>query len=412
MTTKAIRAAAITKAEGEEAPDEKPAKKKHSCPPENKAAPELSTPAPSSEPKPAEEDVDYEEGIKLTWKLIMAIEEGNKIRASLFLPVGANKLSSGKKKSEYQYQLAKILFTVHLKFKEAFAQATTVKEKKPWYLKIKHHIDTTSSLIKKARAHAAKDLIKKDSPWFFHAILGWGVSQPGAHRPWERQDRDTDDSSSLAPDDTADLPGQLTCSLSATVINLDDGSDSNLPLAPILKQPFAINSSKSLDTKPPLKKTHLQLAISRPAEGKTAITKPVTVKDKFGAAVLAEEETAQECLRHKQAKNTGHKEVQLEKLRLQAEAKLEKNKAQLEILQMKMVQEHKYHLAQLHTGPSQPQAGPSWHSGAYTGHSQSQFREYTSLGSGGGSLGFDFSSDALDSFDLWFGYSYGDSSVE
>ncbi|KAJ7844137.1 hypothetical protein B0H14DRAFT_2585386 [Mycena olivaceomarginata] len=146
----------------------------------------------------------------------MAIEEGNKICASLFPPVGANKLSSGRKKSEYQYQLAKILFTVHPKFKEAFAQATTAKEKKPWYLKIKNHIDTTSSLIKKARgqleemgqtgveigckediqpgtvfmtkwAHAAKDLIKKDSPWFFHAILGWGASQPGARRPWEQQ---------------------------------------------------------------------------------------------------------------------------------------------------------------------------------------------------------------------------------
>ncbi|KAJ7325836.1 hypothetical protein DFH08DRAFT_968479 [Mycena albidolilacea] len=54
-TTKAIRAAAIAKAEGEEAPDEKPAKKKRGRPPKNKAAPELSTLAPSSEPEPAED---------------------------------------------------------------------------------------------------------------------------------------------------------------------------------------------------------------------------------------------------------------------------------------------------------------------------------------------------------------------
>jgi hypothetical protein len=60
-TTKAIRAAAIAKAEGEEAPDEKPAKKKRGRPPKNKAAPELSAPAPSSEPEPAEEDVEIVE---------------------------------------------------------------------------------------------------------------------------------------------------------------------------------------------------------------------------------------------------------------------------------------------------------------------------------------------------------------
>jgi hypothetical protein len=90
------------------------------------------------------------------------------------------------------------------------------------------------------------------------------------------------------------------------VIDLDDGSDSDLPPVPILasantgvvkrKQPSAVNSSESLDTKPPLKKTRPQPAISRPAEKKTAVAKPVTVKDKFAAAVLAEEETAREHL--------------------------------------------------------------------------------------------------------------------
>ncbi|KAJ7838390.1 hypothetical protein B0H14DRAFT_3700178 [Mycena olivaceomarginata] len=471
-TTKAIRAAAIAKAEGEEVPDEKPAKKKRGRPPKNKAAPELPAPAPSSEPEPAEEgveivepdidDIDWkdEEGIKLTWKLITAIEEGDEIRASLFPPVGANKLSGGKKKSEYQYQLAKILFAAHPKFKEAFAQAKTAKEKKPWYLKIKNRIDT---LIKKARsqieemgqtgagigseediqpgtvfttkwgescfmnfessyppAHAAKDLIKEDSPWFFHMRSLVGERPNLVHAGLGNNDsevdmsillggdRDADDSSSLAPDDTADLPGQLTRSPSATVIDLDDGSDSDLPQVPTLasantgvvkrKQPSAVNSSESLDIKPPLKKTRPQPAISRPAEKKTAATKPVTVKDKFAAAVLAEEETAQERLRLKQAKNAGRKEVQLEKLRLQAEAKSAKNKAQLEILRMKMMEEHEYRLASAARrakpapGGSQlalwsvhrPFAKPVW--GIYV------------VGSGGGGSGFDFSSDALDSF--------------
>ncbi|KAJ7787633.1 hypothetical protein B0H14DRAFT_3505242 [Mycena olivaceomarginata] len=252
-----MRAAAIAKAEGEEAPDEKPAKKKRGRPPKNKAAPELPAPAPSSEPEPAEEGVEIvepdiddiefkdEEGIKLTWKLITAIEEGDEIRASLFSPVGANKLSGGKKKSEYQYQLAKILFAAHPKFKEAFAQAKTAKEKKPWYLKIKNRIDTravvtSNSLIKKARGQiedgtdgagiGSEEDIQPGTvftdqvgrPNLVHAGLGNNDSEVDMSILLGG-DRDADDSSSLAPDDTADLPGQLTRSPSATVIDLDDG---------------------------------------------------------------------------------------------------------------------------------------------------------------------------------------------
>ncbi|KAJ7745147.1 hypothetical protein B0H16DRAFT_1856801 [Mycena metata] len=461
-TTTAKRAAAIAKAEGEEAAEEKP-KKKRGRPPGSvkKKAPQ----SPSPEPEPAEEeieivdpdidDIDWknEEGIQLTWKLITAIEDGDDIRASLFPPVGANKLSGGKKKSEYQYQLAKVLFAEHPKFKESFAQAKTAKEKKPFYTKIKNRVD---ALTKKTRGQIEEmgqtgagigseediqpgtafttkwDLIKEDSPWFFHMRSLVGERPNLVHTGLGNNDsevdmsillggdRDADDSSSLAPDDIADLPGQLTRSPSVTAVDLDGSDSDDLPRAPTLesvkkggikrKQPDAVNSSESLDMKPPVKKTQPKPAISQPAPKKTPVAKPVTVKDKFTAAVLAEEQTAQEHLKLKRAKNTDRKEVQLEKLRLQAEAKAEKSKAKMEILRMKMAQEHEYRMAQLRAGPSQPQAGPSSHSGAYAGDSQSQFGEYTSSGSGGSSS-FDLSG-ALDAFDSQFAYPYNNGSGE
>ncbi|KAJ7815341.1 hypothetical protein B0H14DRAFT_3746044 [Mycena olivaceomarginata] len=299
-TTKAMRAAAIAKAEGEEAPDEKPAKKKRGRPPKNKAAPELPAPAPSSEPEPAEEgveivepDIDDIEFVNRSqhsgWALTtLRLERRRRDQAHLEI----NHSHRGGRRNPCQSLFARWRqqtfrweeeervsvparqdpFAAHPKFKEAFAQAKTAKEKKPWYLKIKNRIDT---LIKKARgqieemgqtgagigseediqpgtvfttkwAHAAKDLIKEDSPWFFHMRSLVGERPNLVHAGLGNNDsevdmsillggdRDADDSSSLAPDDTADLPGQLTRSPSATVIDLDDGSDSDLPPTPIL----------------------------------------------------------------------------------------------------------------------------------------------------------------------------------
>ncbi|KAJ7772767.1 hypothetical protein B0H14DRAFT_3508919 [Mycena olivaceomarginata] len=100
----------------------------------------------------ADMDVDWKDadGINLTWKLITTIEDTVFIRDSLFPPVGAPKLSGGKPKSDYQYQLAQMLFAEHPKYKDVFLNAVTAEEKKQWYVKIKNwleqEVDQTSPI--------------------------------------------------------------------------------------------------------------------------------------------------------------------------------------------------------------------------------------------------------------------------
>ncbi|KAJ7722964.1 hypothetical protein B0H16DRAFT_1895976 [Mycena metata] len=373
QSKQAKNALAVAVAEGKEDAKGKQQAPKKRGRPKKKPEPEPEpTPPASPEPDELEEeeevqivadidDIDWkdEDGIKLTWQLITAIEGADETRASLFPPVGANKISGGRKKSEYQFDLAKKLFAEHPKYKDAFATIATAKDKKFWYSKIKNRLD---ALIKKVRAQIEEmgqtgagveneedimpgtalttkwDLIKKDSPWFFHmrslvgerpnlvhAGLGNNDSEVDMGILLSSRDHDLDDSSSLAADDAADL---RTRSPSAAVSGVDpDGSDSDFAPAPTLasvkqkekvagkrKQPSGVESSGSLDIKPALKKTKPMTGISQPAAKKVSTTKPATIKDKFVATALAEEETAQQLLKLKQSKHEARKEVQLEKL--------------------------------------------------------------------------------------------------
>jgi hypothetical protein len=121
-------------------------------------------------------------------------------------------------------------------------------------------------------------------------------------------ERDGDDSSSTTFDDATDLPEQLRGSLSgaSTPISLDNASDSDLPqaLAPTLdsvkgkrKRKSSPDAKSDTDVKPGNKRTKPAPGISQPTPKKAAAAKPVTTKDKFAAAVVAEEETAQQLLK-------------------------------------------------------------------------------------------------------------------
>ncbi|KAJ7101039.1 hypothetical protein C8R44DRAFT_888002 [Mycena epipterygia] len=170
---------------------------------------------------------------------------------------------------------------------------------------------------------------------------------------------DIDDSSSV-PDDTRDLPDDLIDDQErgTSPIAINDSSDDSddIPPVPTLASAKRKENPAPEDNKPH-KKTKPKAAISAPAPTKTAATKPVTAKDKFSVAVMAEEETAQQLLKLKWSKQTGRKDVELERLKLQASAKADKARAKLELARLKLTQEHKYRMAQI--GASQPQAGPS-----------------------------------------------------
>ncbi|KAJ7804333.1 hypothetical protein B0H14DRAFT_3774743 [Mycena olivaceomarginata] len=417
VSDRARNAAAIAAAEGHESTTT--TKKKRGRPkktepePEPKPEPEIDV-ASATEADGADEiDWKDEDGIELTWKLITAIEENQLIRDSLFPPVGAPKITGGKPKSDYQYQLATLLFAKHLKYEAAFAKAVTSKDKKPWYTKVKNRLDY---LVKKARtgegiekeedihpgtAFTTKwDKIKKEFPWFFHVrsligerpnLMPTGLGNNESEVDLSlllTSDRDGDDMSSFGPDDT-EGPGSPTGS-TAPVVDVDDDSDSDLPPPALLAAPSAIRKRKpsesGVDTvKPEKKKTKPSPGVSQPAPTKTPAAKPVTAKDKFAAMAVAEEQTAQQSLQVRQSKVIARKEVELaqkefelEKLRMQGKAKVEKEWARREIIELKMKQEHEYRMEQMRMeqmrmqamgAMGQRHAGPS----TYTGGPQTRF---------------------------------------
>lgn len=78
----------------------------------------------------------------MTWKLISAIEDDEKTSAGLFPGVGGIKLSGGKTKAHFYYELAKICFGEHEKYQDAFARATKPKQMRAWANKIKNRLKT------------------------------------------------------------------------------------------------------------------------------------------------------------------------------------------------------------------------------------------------------------------------------
>ncbi|KAF8182126.1 hypothetical protein K438DRAFT_1161581 [Mycena galopus ATCC 62051] len=394
--------------------------------------------APEGEQEEVEivEDIDWkdDEGIRLTWKLIQLIEEKPLIRASLFPPVGAPKITGGKPKSDYQYELAKILFSKHPKYEDAFEKAVTAKEKKFWYTKTKNRLET---LVKRTKLHIEEmgqtgagidtekditpgssletkwDLIKADFPWFFRMqslvgerpnLVPTGLGNNDSEYDVSLllgSERDSD-SSSAAFGETGDLPEQMTSpSTAATPIALDvSDSDSELPPVPTLasvkgKRKRSVDDLAAVDVKP-AKETKPKPGVSEPAPKKTPAPKPGTAKDKFAAAVIAEEETARELLKAKQSKREGQKEVQLARLKLQGEWKAEKARAKLELARLKMEQDHEMRMEEMRAALRQSHAGPSSHRYASNSHSPFDFPilptpSSDSGGSAAGSYDFDLS---------------------
>ncbi|KAJ7916480.1 hypothetical protein B0H13DRAFT_1871107 [Mycena leptocephala] len=350
VSEKAKTAAAIAIAESQEDAGKPSTAKKKPRGKQPKKKPAKPEPEPDSEPEPEVEEDDIEvvqedegledidwkdtDGIDLTWKLITAIEEDPLIRASLFPPIGSGKLSGGKPKSEYQYQLAKILFADHPKYEEAFGKAVAAKEKKIWYLKIKNRIDATNLahfVVDSAGIESADDIKPGTSLTTKWVLTGLGNNDSEIDISiLLGSERDGDDSSSTAFDDATDLP---------------DDSDLPQALAPTLdsvkgkrKRKSSPDAKSDTDVKPGNKRTKPAPGISQPTPKKAAAAKPVTAKDKFAAAVL---------LKLKQSKHRDRKEVELERLKLKAEAKREKEKARLELAQLKMKHKHEFRLAEM-----------------------------------------------------------------
>ncbi|KAJ7255866.1 hypothetical protein B0H12DRAFT_1113173 [Mycena haematopus] len=384
----------------------------------------------------------------LTWKLITAIEDTDLVRDSLFPPVGAPKLSGGKPKSDYQYQLATTLFAKHPKYQDAFAKAVTGLDKKFWYTKIKNRLEY---LVKKARIYITEmgetgagieteadiqagtslttrwDKIKDEFPWFFRVrsligerpnLMPTGLGNNDSEVDTSlllASDRDGDDISSIVPDDTtSNAPSSPRPVGSPAPIDVDD-SDSDLP-APsnLLKRKKSDSGDVAVaDVKPEKKKTKPAPGISQPAPKKTPAAKPATAKDKFAAVVVAEEETAQQALKVKQSKLSAQKEVELQRIKVKAQAKVEKERAKLELAKLKMKQEHEYRMEQLRmeAGMGQRQAGPSTygstsHTRYDTGFDLRPLPTHSSDSSHGAaeSSNFDFESHTDISFDSGFGY--------
>ncbi|KAJ7874284.1 hypothetical protein B0H13DRAFT_2551810 [Mycena leptocephala] len=277
-SAKARNAAAIAAAEAQE-PAEKPMKKARGHPPKKLKAEAV----PVEVEDELEESKDSVDGgvlelvdntvidwtPELTWTLISAIEEDEEIRDGLFPGVGAIKLSGGKPKTHYYYSLAVKCFAEHEKYKDIFAvdpeqsPATLAKQRKLWTENIKNKI---KPLITKARENIIEmgqtgagiasaddikpgtnlatkwDLIKKDSPWFFH-VRSLIASRPNL-QPVGLGNNDSafdvdlllrtpfdDDLSSVPPEDTEDLPSQLTGDV-VDAVDISSDSDTQAQAGP------------------------------------------------------------------------------------------------------------------------------------------------------------------------------------
>ncbi|KAF8183570.1 hypothetical protein K438DRAFT_1975044 [Mycena galopus ATCC 62051] len=440
---RALNAATIAAAEAQDPPAQKRKRgrpKKASEPePEPEAEPEPE-PADATDNGEVDKDVDWKDpdGIQLTWTLITAIEDTALIRDSLFPPVGAPKLSGGKPKSEYQYQLDKTLFAEHPKYTDAFTKAITPEEKKQWYKKIKNRLgymvtktrkyinemgETGAGIeaeadIRPGTAFSTRwDQIKKEFPWFFHvrALIGerpnlipTGLGNNDSEIDTSLlmpSDRDGDDASSIIADDTTSYTPSPPRAVESPGAPVDaDDSDSDFPANPSnFKRKKANTEVTAVDVKPGRKKTKPAPAVSKPATKKTGPTaKPATAKDKFAAAVATEEETAQQALQVKQSKLSAQKEVELQKLKVKGEMKAKKEDAKLALTKLKMEQEHEYRMAQLQM---EGRGGPSTYGS--TSHTRYDARfDLPSLPShsSDSSHAADSSNFGFDSFETGLGY--------
>ncbi|KAJ6620627.1 hypothetical protein B0H10DRAFT_2215888 [Mycena sp. CBHHK59/15] len=325
--------------------------------------------------------------LALTWTLITVIEEDEETSAGLFPGVGAIKLSGGKPKSHFYYKLAQICFEEHPKYMDVFMNTIKPKQRRAWSNKIKNRL---KALVTKAREHITEmgetgagigaedeilpgtalttkwDLIKVDSPWFFHMRIliaarpnlqpvGLGNNDTQIDTSILIASHDGDDQSSI-PDDT-DFPDHLS---EPAIDVLSSDSDDDILSLPTLtrsvKRKHADDpKSRESDANPARKKTKPQPPVSVPVATPAVPTKKTTTtaKDRFAAAVQAEEETAQQLLRSKQAKTNAKKDVALARIQMEsnaraarAEAKKADKVAKMDLARLKMQQEHEFRMVQ------------------------------------------------------------------
>ncbi|KAJ7733057.1 hypothetical protein DFH07DRAFT_780716 [Mycena maculata] len=400
-THKAKKAAAIALLEAQEEEAMAPVKRR-GCPPGKKVVVQ-----PAANPAEEEDELEVEittlvdtpvdaDDTEIEYKtLLRAIEGEQEIQDGLFPGVGAIKLSSGKPKTHHYYNLAIKLFAKHPLYQEAFAinpehpLAQQTKQRKLWTEKIKNKV---GRLVKKARENITEmgqtgagiwsedeilpgtdfankwDAIKADSPWVFNLRsligacpnlqpVGLGNNDTGYDLSVLLRTHNGDDTSS-APDDTQDLPDQLSESAPVTnAVDLTSDSDEELLIALTLSESKRKRADDPKptpsDVKPPAKKTKLQPPTSVPVVAPPPIKKPITSKDRFAATIAAEEETAQQLLIVRKEKNEGKKEVQLAKIRMEgevrvarAEARRQERAAKMDLLRLKMEHEHQLRMAQ------------------------------------------------------------------
>ncbi|KAJ6617052.1 hypothetical protein B0H10DRAFT_2387138 [Mycena sp. CBHHK59/15] len=313
--------------------------------------------------------------LALSWTLITTIEEDEETSAGLF---------------------PGICFEEHPKYMDTFMNAIKPKQRRAWSNKIKKGLKRECTLlvvdllVTKAREHITEmgetgagigaedeilpgtalttkwDLIKVDSPWFFHMRIliaarpnlqpvGLGNNDTQIDTSILIASHDGDDQSSI-PDDT-DFPDHL----SEPAINvLSSDSDDDVLSLPTLtrsvKRKHADDpKSRESDTNPARKKTKPQPPVSVPVAMPAVPTKKTTTtaKDRFAAAVQAEEETAQQLLRSKQAKTNAKKDVALARIQMEsnaraarAEAKKADKAAKMDLARLKMQQEHEFRMVQ------------------------------------------------------------------
>ncbi|KAJ7436304.1 hypothetical protein B0H11DRAFT_1998972 [Mycena galericulata] len=422
---KAVNAAAIAAAEAKEAAEktEKPAKKGRGRPKKVQPAPAAETVRAEEEEKAdavastqEEDSIVIEWDFDLTWTLISAIEGDEDISGGLFPGVGAIKRSGGKPKTYFYHLLAETLFKEHAIYADAFAKAVKPKQLEAWMTKIKNRIKT---LVDRAREHIIEmgetgagmtskdditpgsalmtkwDVIKKDSPWFFH-VRALIASRPNLRpvglgnndtdidtsillRTYDDDTsstfediRDLDDQLSQAPDPSEELSqgpdppeGPLDVNSEGPIdVNSDSDSD-DMPEVPTLagakKRKAGSTKASRKETKTPAKKMKPAPATSIPAAPAAVPSKKSSAKDRFSATVVAEEETHQQMLGLKKEKNDARKEVALRKIEMEGQVRLAKERSKqaekerkLDLARLKMEQEHQFRMAQLqaHAGPT------------------------------------------------------------
>lgn len=223
------------------------------------------------------------------------------------------------------------------------------------------------------------DVIKADSPWFFH-VRALIAARPNLQPVGLGNNEDTyeidilmgiihDDDTSSVPEDTPDLPEQLEDPVadvpdddSAISDSEDDAISGAVSLTTAVKRKRGKDpKTPRTDLKPAKKLKGPLPATSAPATPAASAKKAATTKDRFSAAVAAEEETAQHLLRLKHDKTIARKEVSLAKIQAEAKLRAEREEGRREdkaerraLMRLKLTQDHEARMAQIHS-----QAGSS-----------------------------------------------------